>query len=327
MLVFGGVSSADIYDDLAKVVLMLTIIMAAHDKRLTTQVLDDVVACGAEGDGSVSKFFNMYKLVANKIGVQVADESDPDKCFNATHEGKVLGIMYNLRTWECWIPQEKLVPILHLLKEVRDQEKINNSSMLSLLGKLNHYQWLVPEGPWQKGFLLRLQDARAPGSEQFTVTDLAREQAAWWIVHLQAATDHFTIPDLRAMESLNATEVFTDAGGGSEAKIKNGIGGITFPGTWFYLPWPPIIRENRQNSLGMRFANKLSTLEGFGALVGLTTIPDLPRNKTVILENNNSGFVHAFQRLELQSSSEENQALFRRWGKGGQRPQQGVMES
>lgn len=120
MLVFGGVSSADIYDDLAKVVLMLVIKLAKYDERLVTQVLDDVVACGSVGSGTVENFYLKYRKVAKKIGVQVADETDPDKCFKSTNEGKVLGIMYNLHTWTCWIPEDKLIPILYLLAEVRD---------------------------------------------------------------------------------------------------------------------------------------------------------------------------------------------------------------
>ena len=168
--------------------------------------------------------------------------------------------------------------------------------MLSLIGKLNHYQWLVPEGPWQKGFLLQLQDARAPSSDEFDVSDLARVQAAWWIVHLQAARDHFSIPDLRTMSSIRATVVFSDAGGGSENKIKNGIGGVIFPKIWYYLPWPALVRQNRENSLGVKFAFKLSTLEGFGALVGLATVPDLVRNAEVVMMNDNSGFVDAFRK-------------------------------
>ena len=60
------------------------------------------------------------------------------------------------------------------------------------------------------------------------------------------------------------------------------------------MPWPSIIRENRQNSQGVRFAHKLSYLEGFGALVGLTTVPGLIRNSNAVLYNDNSGFVNAY---------------------------------
>ena len=67
-------------------------------------------------------------------------------------------------------------------------------------------------------------------------------------------------------------------------------------GTWFYVPWPTIIRENRQNSLGVKFAHKLSCLEGFSSLLGLVMVPDLARNNEIMLPNDNAGFVHVFQK-------------------------------
>jgi hypothetical protein len=168
--------------------------------------------------------------------------------------------------------------------------------MLTLNGKLSHYMWLVPGAAWQRGFLLQLQDARQSGSFKFDVPSLAQQQAAWWIPRLRAATEHFTIPDPREMASMSAVKVFSDVAGGAVNKFKNGVGGVCFPGVWFYMPWPSIIRENRENSLGVRFAHKLSCLEGFGSLVGLTAVPDLVRNAEVELLNDNSGFVGAFQK-------------------------------
>ena len=96
MLVFGGVSSAGIYDDLAKLVLDLAILQVGIDKRMVNQVLDDVVGCGSAGDGTVSQFYKAYRQVAARVGVSLADESDVDKAFNATHHGKVLGITYDV---------------------------------------------------------------------------------------------------------------------------------------------------------------------------------------------------------------------------------------
>ena len=56
-------------------------------------------------------------------------------------------------------------------------------------GKLNHYMWLVPEGSWQSGFLLRLQDATKPSGSKMTVGPLAKEQVDWWIVNLRATAE------------------------------------------------------------------------------------------------------------------------------------------
>ena len=48
MLIFGGVSSAGIYDDLAKVVLDLAILQSGIDPQMVNQYLDNVVACNSQ---------------------------------------------------------------------------------------------------------------------------------------------------------------------------------------------------------------------------------------------------------------------------------------
>ena len=117
-----------------------------------------------------------------------------------------------------------------MLRDVRDEDQVCNGNMLSLNGKLNHYMWLVPGGAWQRGFLLKLQDATLSNSTKFTVSDLAREQADWWITNLRVATDQFQLPDPRPMSRMDIQMVYTDAAGGAEGKIKNGVGGVCYPG-------------------------------------------------------------------------------------------------
>ena len=64
----------------------------------------------------------------------------------------------------------------------------------------------------------------------------------------------------------------------------------------FYMPWPALVRNNRENSLGVKFGNKLCCLEGFGGLLGLVTIPDLARNSEVIIHCDNAGFVAVYKK-------------------------------
>jgi hypothetical protein len=235
MVTFGGVSSAGIFDDPAKVVLGLGIIKGGMDKRMVNQTLDDVVGCGTEGDGTVPRFYRAYREVAEELGVSLADESDVDKAFSATHTGRVLGINYDLRRWVWWLAEDKLVPVILMMAKVRDSENVDNSHMMSLNGKLNHYMWLVPGGPWQRGFLIRLQDSSLEGTHMYKVTDLAREQAAWWVVNFRAAAEESRIMDPRSGASMTAYLSYTDAAGGSQNKIKNGAGGFCPPNNWFYI--------------------------------------------------------------------------------------------
>ena len=86
-MTFGGVASAGIFDDGAKTVLDLASLKSKIDVDLVTQVLDDVVACGTQGDGSVDRFERSYRDIADRVGVSLAVGTDPEKAFSATHTG------------------------------------------------------------------------------------------------------------------------------------------------------------------------------------------------------------------------------------------------
>ena len=98
------------------------------------------------------------------------------------------------------------------------------------------------------------------------------------------------------MGSMSPVLVYSDAAGGNAAKLRNGAGSFCPPASWCYMPWPALIRENRENSLGTKFANKMCCLEGVAALLGLVTIPDLARNKEVIILCDNSAFVSTYKK-------------------------------
>ena len=291
MLPFGGVSSAGIYDDMAKLIKELAI----QDSNIDPELLDDCVACAQEGAGIVPRFYESYRQIASEINVKLADESDPDKAFKATHIGKVLGISYDLKKWRWWLSKDKLIPILYELNKVCTEEWVTNGQIASLNGKINHYHLLVTGGLWQRGFLISMEDSRQSPNTKVPVSQMAKDQAKWWIDHLRVAALESTIPDPRPMLSMKRVKIYPDAAGGTANKLKNGVGCFSPPHDWCYMPWSPIIRENRKNTNGVRFAHKLACLEGFGALLGLVTIPDRARNSSVEILVDNAGFVGVYQ--------------------------------
>ena len=94
MLAFGCTSSAYLFDDFAKLIKVLAQKKSGTRPEMVNQVLDDVVACGPEGDGSFNRFYRAYRDICDEIGIKLADEADADKAFSATHEGKVLRITW-----------------------------------------------------------------------------------------------------------------------------------------------------------------------------------------------------------------------------------------
>ena len=85
--------------------------------------------------------------------------------------------------------------------------------------------------------------------------------------------------------------MYSDAAGGDIGKIKNGIGGFIPPSDWMYMNWPSLIREKRENSQGGKFAHRLCSREGLAALATLATVPNMARNREMIVLCDDAAFV------------------------------------
>jgi hypothetical protein len=113
MLIFGAVSSAGLYDRLAKVVLDLVIRHAKFPPEMVIQYLDDVCAASPQGCPSLRAFQEAYRTLAADLGVKLAPYTDPDKAFCCSTVGVILGIQYDTDNWtwstpqrnslECWL--------------------------------------------------------------------------------------------------------------------------------------------------------------------------------------------------------------------------------
>ena len=150
-LVFGSVSSPGIYDDLAKVVLGLALLMSGYPPELVSQHLDDVVAVGPDWNEGIWKFDKAYHEVCEHVGVSLADRSDKDKSFSPTTQGQVLGVDYDTDTFTWTIRDDKMIRILHMLKEAMDSETVSVELMLSLKGQTNKLhvsgaRWKIQNG-------------------------------------------------------------------------------------------------------------------------------------------------------------------------------------
>ena len=293
-LIFGSVSSPGIYDDLAKVVLGLALLMSGYPPELVSQHLDDVVAVGPEWNRGIWNFDSAYHEVCEYVGVSLADRSDKDKSFSPTTKGQVLGVDYDTENFSWTIRDDKMARIVHMLKEAIDAETVSVEHMLSLRGKLINYMFLVPGGKYRIGYVIKSVDSKMSKSEQLPLSADCKEQLFWWFVMLQTCAGWTPIqyPDL--VTSPLALQGYTDAAGGTPNKIGHGVGGILEPDVWFYIPWPAWLNKGMPNSDNIKFDRKMSVLELLGPLALLTCAPDRVRNKHLEIHVDNQGAVSIY---------------------------------
>ena len=298
-LTFGCSSSADRYDAVSDVVFEIALKMSSMTRRDAAKVLDDAVALGERDSGSVGEFEDNFRYICKDIGISLADTTDTDKAFGPSSAGVILGIHYDLEAWTWRIPEEKANKILVLLHDFRDNPRTLTKKLESLAGKLTHYHMIVPPfGKFERSWILATVTTARPESPTVEPTRLAREQASWWIRAIHTAKTGVRIPDPRRFPPRVHLLMCPDAAGG-DGNMEDGIGSCFMTTTnrnWTYMAWPARIRDNVPNSLGVRFARKMSCLEAFAALAGLCSEPDLVRNKTLVIRSDNDGFVISYNK-------------------------------
>ena len=288
-LVFGAGSSPGIYSDLASIPLAIAIKKSGIRKDLVGMHLDDVVAVGDPKTNTIWRFDADYRDIAKEVNISLADRGDPDKSFAPTTKGQVLGVDYNTENWTWSIRQDKLIRIMHMIREALDSEETTVGHMKSLVGKILYVRFLVPGGKFKLGYLNQAASGENKATE-IRLSNNCKEHLFWWFTMLPICADWSPIVRPEPVLSPSAISAYTDAAGGSW-EVGRGLGGIIPPFDWFYVPWPRWLNHGKCNSDGVKFDRKLCVLEMLGPLVVLTIRPNLIRNKDLEVFIDNSGAV------------------------------------
>ena len=294
-LVFGGASSAGIFDRLNKVVIAIVAIKARMDPLQICQVLDDCCACAPAGSSVLERFDDKFKKVAGVLGIKLAPREDHEKSFAPCTEGVVLGVNYNTRDWTWGIPAEKLCRALHCLDEVASSAQVKQRAFWSLVGKLLHLAPLVPDGKFNLYHLLKANSISNDPDFMVTISERVRSQLKFWRDMLQVCSNMAAIPD--PLESLPpwTVEVFTDAAGGTTRSAGRGVGAVSET-WWVYLPWGRQINTGQATADGKALDRSMSALELLGPLLGLCAAAKQARGGAFRFWVDNAGSVFIWKK-------------------------------
>ena len=203
-LIFGAVSSAGIFDRLAKLVLFIARVRAGMPARCVIQHLDDVVSASPAGSGRASRFYRSYIEVCQEIGVELASEDDPDKAFSPTTEGVVLGVCYDTVEWVWYLREDKLSIILNMVENAIEDEEMTQRSVKSLSGKLIDIRYLVPSSKFYLSNLIMDSHLTSDLDTSVQVSDWMRSDLSWWKLMLPICSKRIRLqdPDRRFLPSI-----------------------------------------------------------------------------------------------------------------------------
>jgi hypothetical protein len=289
MLVFGGASSAGLFDRLAKTALDLIVRWSKFPPKMVIQYLDDVCGAAPQGCSSLVRFEEAYRKFAADVGIQLAPDTDPDKAFRSATKGVILGVCYDTVAWTWSIPQEKLAKVLHQLKSAMTEDTLPQHEVWSLVGRVLHYAPLIPSGRFNIDELIAANSFSKERNATVLMTAAIRRQAHFWWVMLKSTSGLTAIPSPTRFPAWTL-EYFTDASGGSALSLGHGTGGIGGR-FWFMVPWGHRINSGAKHTDGRRLCRKMSALELVGPLICVSADQDNCRGKPVRMWVDNAGSV------------------------------------
>lgn len=294
-LIFGGKSSAGIYDRLAKVVLFIVIWRSGICKEAVIQFLDDCCAAAPKGSTILETFDRIFAEVALELGVKLAPRDDPDKSFGPRTFGTVLGIHYDTVAWTWALPEEKLLRLLHLLRELMSVDECSQGQIMTMAGKILNIAPLVPSGKYNLDCIIRANAVSQQKKLRVPVLPSLKRQMAFWFDVLRLCSGTAAIPPPATGLPAWAFDVYTDAAGGSCKSLGLGAGAVA-RGFWAFIPWSHAINSGRLSADGRRLDRAMSALELVGPLLALVAGHNIWRGQCVRFWVDNSGSVFIFKK-------------------------------
>ena len=294
-LVFGGVSSAGLYDRLAKIVLAVVMDRSGMDKSLVIQHLDDVCAAGPADSDLLYKFDAEFFYVAKQLGIKLAPRDDPKKSFGPSTAGVVLGVYYDTVSWSWAVPDDKLIRLLHNLRSLTCADSFEQGKLWSVVGKLIHVKPLVPTGRFNIYHFIKANSFSEDPKALVPVDANLKRQAWFWLTALQVCSGRTRIPDPERRLPSWTIDIYTDAAGGSWRSLGQGVGAVG-PGFWVVLPWGRAINAGRPTVDGRRLDRIMSALELMGPLLALSSAADMLRGRPVRFHVDNAGSVFIYRK-------------------------------
>lgn len=294
-LIFGGKSSAGIFDRLAKIVLFIVKHRSGISDEAVIQFLDDCCAAAPAGSEVLDRFDSTFAEVAAMLGIKLAPRDDPDKSFGPRTFGTVLGIYYDTVAWTWALPDEKLIRFLHLLQDLMTKEETKQEQIMSMAGKVLNIAPFIPNGRFNLDRILEASGVSQKKNLVVKVSPELKRQMMFWFQMVRTCTGKSAIPDPDIELPAWALDVFTDAAGGSCSSQGRGAG-VVADGFWAFIPWSSAINTGRKAEHGRQLDRVMSALELVGPLLALVTAQRLLRGKAVKFWVDNAGSVYIWKK-------------------------------
>jgi hypothetical protein len=156
------------------------------------------------------------------LGVRLAPQDVPDKAFGPSQSGTVFGIHYDTVNWTWSIPDKKMLSVRLAINHALAADKLSDKQVRSLMGKLINVKPLIPAGKYHADHLMAaLADSQK--AKKVTLTSDCKRQLQFWDLMLKGCNHRLSIPVSEHKPPPWATDVYTDAAGGTLKRLGRGV--------------------------------------------------------------------------------------------------------
>jgi hypothetical protein len=299
--IFGGSPSVANFDQVAETVLNIVLSETRIPARQVHRTLDDV-ACVAQAEtGHCQEFSAAYRRVCGALDIPLADNCPlREKAFTNERQGTVLGVEFNTDRLEWRLGSRKIAGILAEVDLMRKAGHSDLKQIEKLAGRLNHFAQMAP---FMHLFKRTMNQFLASFAENYEillpVPEQFQEDLRVWAAIVADSLDWLPIAREVDNPPYGALEFVSDAAGGSGNEEWVGVASIGLRSEksfWFLCRgnWPPSVFSYHDEK-GAALAQKMTTLELVGLFLPLLTVPEVVRNRDIILGVDNLGVVFAWE--------------------------------
>ena len=294
-LIFGCTSSAGLFDRLAKVVVHIVIHKSNFPSNQVCHHLDDCCAAANFNSDILELFDATFSDIARQLGIKLAPRLDPEKSFGPCQKGLVLGIVYDTVQWTWALNHEKLARLLQDLKAFLDASEMAQSKIWSMVGKIIHIRPLIPDGRFNIHHLLKANSLSTNKNHMIHLTPGFKRQTWFWFTMIRLCSGRGKLPNPNITSPPWATNVYTDAAGGSMSSVGLGAGAVA-PNWWAYVPWSKAINLGKPTPTGTSLNRAMSALELVGPLLAVSSGFSWCKNQHVVIWVDNAASVYIWNK-------------------------------
>jgi len=305
---FGEVPAVCNFDALSNTTQTVARVVSDTDRKWCHRILDDLTIVAPEGSGICERFSAALEEICEKTNMLLAEECPRnEKAFKNKTEGVVMGIHFDTVQLQWSLTKDKADDLQLRIWKILESESCSLRDMQEVMGSVNYFCQMCP-----------LMSAYRTPSNSF-VRDFGGAYTIQKKIPAQVKKDLEVM--LRASESarsglpiahkiggvpLQYLVFLSDAAGHADkldhdlaaGKGAASLGYDRNEKFWYCsrVRWPTDLLTTMVDSKGVRFGNKMTTLEAVGLLLPFVTVPRILAGRHVVLEVDNTSVVYGMRK-------------------------------